>query len=29
MGAHYYGLYDLSRDEITSAVERELGRGAR
>jgi magnesium chelatase subunit D len=27
MGAHYYGLYDLSRDEIASAVERELGRG--
>jgi len=27
MGAHYYGLYDLSRDEITTAVERELGRG--
>jgi magnesium chelatase subunit D len=26
MGARYYGLYDLSRDEITSAVERELGR---
>ncbi len=26
MGAHYYGLYDLSRDEIASAVERELGR---
>jgi magnesium chelatase subunit D len=29
MGARYYGLYDLSRDEIASAVERELGRGAR
>ena len=27
MGAHYYGLYDLSRDEIATAVERELGRG--
>jgi len=27
MGARYYGLYDLSRDEIASAVERELGRG--
>ena len=27
MGAHYYGLYDLSRDEIASAVEKELGRG--
>jgi len=26
MGARYYGLYDLSRDEIASAVERELGR---
>ena len=26
MGAHYYGLYDLSRDEIATAVERELGR---
>ena len=26
MGARYYGLYDLSRDEIQSAVERELGR---
>src|SRR5437763_3791527 len=26
-GARYYGLYDLSRDEIASAVERELGRG--
>ncbi len=24
MGARYYGLYDLSRDEIASAVEREL-----
>jgi magnesium chelatase subunit D len=24
MGARYYGLYDLSRDEITSAVQREL-----
>jgi hypothetical protein len=29
MGAHYYGLYDLSRDEIASAVEKELGRGGR
>jgi magnesium chelatase subunit D len=29
MGARYYGLYDLSRDEIASAVERELGRGGR
>ena len=29
MGARYYGLYDLSRDEIASAVERELGRGSR
>ncbi|TME01365.1 MAG: VWA domain-containing protein, partial [Chloroflexi bacterium] len=29
MGARYYGLYDLSRDEIASAVERELGRSAR
>jgi magnesium chelatase subunit D len=29
MGARYYGLYDLSRDEIASAVERELGRGPR
>ena len=27
MGARYYGLYDLSRDELASAVERELGRG--
>src|SRR6266700_1375017 len=27
MGARYYGLYDLSRDEIASAVEKELGRG--
>ena len=27
MGARYYGLYDLSRDEIANAVERELGRG--
>jgi magnesium chelatase subunit D len=27
MGARYYGLYDLSRDEIASSVERELGRG--
>ncbi|HEX6488487.1 MAG TPA: magnesium chelatase subunit D family protein [Candidatus Dormibacteraeota bacterium] len=28
MGARYYGLYDLSRDEIASAVERELrGKG--
>jgi magnesium chelatase subunit D len=27
MGARFYGLYDLSRDEIQSAVERELGRG--
>jgi magnesium chelatase subunit D len=26
MGARYYGLYDLSRDEIASAVERELRR---
>jgi len=26
MGARYYGLYDLSRDEIASAVERELSR---
>ncbi|HUZ86764.1 MAG TPA: magnesium chelatase subunit D family protein [Candidatus Baltobacterales bacterium] len=29
MGARYYGLYDLSRDEIASAVERELGRSGR
>ena len=29
MGAHYYGLYDLSRDEIASAVERELRSGGR
>ncbi|HEY1421602.1 MAG TPA: magnesium chelatase subunit D family protein [Candidatus Dormibacteraeota bacterium] len=29
MGARYYGLYDLSRDEIQSAVERELGRSGR
>jgi len=29
MGARYYGLYDLSRDEIASAVEQELGRGGR
>jgi magnesium chelatase subunit D len=29
MGARYYGLYDLSRDEIASVVERELGRGGR
>ncbi|MGH7764809.1 MAG: magnesium chelatase subunit D family protein [Candidatus Dormibacteraceae bacterium] len=29
MGARYYGLYDLSRDEIASAVERELGRTGR
>jgi len=29
MGARYYGLYDLSRDEIASAVERELSRGSR
>ncbi|MFI5283928.1 MAG: VWA domain-containing protein [Candidatus Dormibacterales bacterium] len=29
MGARYYGLYDLSRDEIASAVERELGRAGR
>jgi magnesium chelatase subunit D len=29
MGARYYGLYDLSRDEIASAVERELGRNGR
>jgi magnesium chelatase subunit D len=26
MGAQYYGLYDLSRDEIASAVSRRLGR---
>jgi len=29
MGARYYGLYDLSRDEIASAVERELRSGGR
>ena len=29
MGARYYGLYDLSRDEIASAVERELRGGSR
>src|SRR5256885_14726912 len=27
MGAHYYGLYDLSRNEIATAVEREDGPG--
>ena len=27
MGARYYGLFDLSRDEIASAVERQLNRG--
>jgi magnesium chelatase subunit D len=26
MGARYFGLYDLSRDEITSAVQSQLGR---
>jgi magnesium chelatase subunit D len=26
MGARYYGLFDLSRDEIASVVERQLGR---
>ncbi|MFZ0215316.1 MAG: magnesium chelatase subunit D family protein [Candidatus Dormiibacterota bacterium] len=26
MGAQYYGLYDLSREEIASAVDRRLGR---
>jgi hypothetical protein len=29
MGARYYGLYDLSRDEIASAVEREPRSGGR
>ena len=27
MGARYYGLFDLSRDEIASVVERQLNRG--
>jgi Mg-chelatase subunit ChlD len=26
MGARYYGLFDLSRDEIASVVERQLNR---
>ena len=26
MGAHYYDLYDLSREEISTAVDQRLGR---